>query len=104
MNDTLIYECKLKATLRKTSYEVLDSLTVQIDIRFKGFSNFEFVKLTNEKMFKSYSNSFPEAKFLKLLKQYKNDFDEHLLRNELQVIYSRHRKTYTSSRNIGKLF
>ncbi|KAL4121570.1 hypothetical protein QTP88_014057 [Uroleucon formosanum] len=52
LNDTLIYDCKLKATLRKISYEVLDSLTVQIDIRFKDFSNFEFVELTNEKMFK----------------------------------------------------
>lgn len=31
---------------------------------------------------------FPEAKFLKLLKQYSNYFDEHRLRNELQVVYS----------------
>jgi len=59
LNDTLIYECKLKVTLRKISYEVLDSLTVQIDIRFKDFSNFEFVELTNEKnvqiLFKQFS-------------------------------------------------
>lgn len=39
-------------------------------------------------MFKSYSNHFPEAKLMKLLKQYPNYFDEHRLRNELQVIYS----------------
>lgn len=39
-------------------------------------------------MFKCYSNNFPEAKFLKLLKQYTHYFDEHRLRNELQVIYS----------------
>jgi len=76
LNDTFIYDCKLKATLCKISYEVLDSLNVQIDIRFKDFSNFEFVELTNEKMFKCYSNNFPEAKFLKLLKQYPNYFDE----------------------------
>jgi hypothetical protein len=88
LNDTLINDCKLKATLRKISYAVLNSLTIQIDIRFKDFSNFEFVELTNEKIFKSYSNNFPEAKFLKLLKQYANYFDEHRLRNELQVIYS----------------
>lgn len=68
LNDTLIYDCKLKATLRKISYEVLDSLTVQIDIRFKDFSNFEFVELTNIQMFKCYSNNFPEAKFLKVTK------------------------------------
>ncbi|KAL4085210.1 hypothetical protein QTP88_027069 [Uroleucon formosanum] len=63
LNDTLIYDCKLKATLRKISYEVLDSLTVQIDIRFKDFSNFEFVELTNEKMFKCYSNIFLKPNF-----------------------------------------
>lgn len=88
LNNILKYDDTLKTLLRKITYEVLDSLTVQIDIRFKDFSNFEFVELTNEKMFKSYSNHFPEAKLMKLLKQYPNYFDEHRLRNELQVIYS----------------
>lgn len=49
LNNILIYDCKLKTILRKITYEVLDSLTVQIDIRFKDFSNFEFAELTNEK-------------------------------------------------------
>lgn len=49
LNNILIYDFKLKATLRKIPYEVFDSLTVQIDIGFKVFANFEFVELTNEK-------------------------------------------------------
>jgi hypothetical protein len=31
------------------SYKVLDSLIIKIYIKFKDFSNFEFVELTNEK-------------------------------------------------------
>jgi len=32
-------------------YEILDSLTVQIDIRIKDCSNFKFVELINENIF-----------------------------------------------------
>lgn len=88
LNNILTYDCKLKENLHKITYEILDLLILQIDIRFKDFSSFEFVELTNEKKFKTYSKHFPEIKLSKLLKQYPNYFDEHRLRNELQVIYS----------------
>jgi hypothetical protein len=66
----------------------LDSVIVQIDIKFKDFSNFEFVVFINEKIFQSYSNNFHVVKFLKLLKQYPNYIYEYRLRIELQVVYS----------------
>lgn len=78
--------------LRKITYEILDSLIVQINIRFEDISQLEFVELRNEKMFDIYHNTFPECKLIKLLKQYPNMFEENRLSNELCVIYSDNNK------------
>jgi len=42
---------KLIVTLRNIIYEILDSLTVQIDIRIKDCSNFKFIELINENIY-----------------------------------------------------
>ncbi|XP_025417538.1 uncharacterized protein LOC112688512 [Sipha flava] len=88
LNNNLEYEDKKRNELRKITYEILDSLIVQINIRFEDFPKLEFVEIVNEKMFKSYYTQFPEAKFIKLLQQYPNTFDADRLRNELAVIYA----------------
>ena len=92
LNNNLEYEDKKRNELRKITYEILDSLIVQINIRFEDFPKLEFVEIVNDKMFKSYYTQFPEAKFIKLLQQYPNTFDADRLRNELAVIYADDKK------------
>jgi len=92
LNNTLEYEDKKRNELRKITYEILDSLIIQINIRFEDFPKLEFVEIINEKMFKSYYFEFPESKFIKLLQQYPNTFDADRLRNELAVIYADEKK------------
>ncbi|XP_025411006.1 uncharacterized protein LOC112683956 [Sipha flava] len=87
LNNNLEYEDKKRNELRKITYDILDSLIVQINIRYEDFPKLEFVEIVNEKMFISYYTQFPEAKFIKLLQQYPNTFDADRLRNELAVIY-----------------
>lgn len=88
LNNDLDYDDKKRNELRKITYEILDSLIVQIDLRFEDYPKLEFVEITNEKKFKSYHTNFPESKFMKLLQQYPNTFDADRLRNEWAVIYS----------------
>eukprot|EP00102_Acyrthosiphon_pisum_P025972 XP_016663182.1 PREDICTED: uncharacterized protein LOC107884809 [Acyrthosiphon pisum] len=92
LNNNLEYEDKKRSELRKITFEILDSLIVQINIRFEDFPKLEFVEIVNEKMFKSYYSEFPESKFIKLLQQYPNTFDADRLRNELAVIYADDKK------------
>jgi len=92
LNNNLEYEDKKRNELRKITFEILDSLIVQINIRFEDFPKLEFVEIVNEKMFKSYYSEFPESKFIKLLQQYPNTFDADRLRNELAVIYADDKK------------
>ncbi|KAL4121279.1 hypothetical protein QTP88_013824 [Uroleucon formosanum] len=92
LNNDFEYGDKQKNNLRKITYEILDSLIVQINIRLEDTSELEFVELMNEKMFDIYHNTFPECKLIKLLKQYPNMFEENRLRNELSVIYSDNNK------------
>ncbi|KAL4142958.1 hypothetical protein QTP88_005346 [Uroleucon formosanum] len=92
LNNNLEYEDKKRNELCKITYEILDSLIVQINIRFEDFPKLKFVEIVNEKMFKSYYSEFPESNFIKLLQQYPNTFDADRLLNELAVIYADDRK------------
>jgi hypothetical protein len=84
----LKYDDQKRDELRKITYEILDSLIIQIDIRFEDFPKLEFVEILNEKMFKSYHTNFPDSKLIKLLQHYPNTFNTDGLRNELAVIYA----------------
>ncbi|XP_050545371.1 uncharacterized protein LOC126907809 [Daktulosphaira vitifoliae] len=104
MNNILIYDIHKKNFLRKLTYEILDSFIEQIDIRFNDFSYLEFVELTNENLYKHYSKTFPEVKLSQLLNQYPSYFDEHRLRNELQVVYSDTEKRISSRKMLDYFF
>lgn len=88
LNNDLEYGDKKKNDLCEITFKTLDSLINQIETRFEDLPKFEFVELTDEKMFRKYNKTFPESKFVMLLQQYPNIFDENRLRNELSVIYS----------------
>jgi hypothetical protein len=49
LNSDLKYINEEKANLRRLTYEIIDSLIIQINIMFKDFEKLEFVEITNEK-------------------------------------------------------
>lgn len=88
LNTDLKYTNEEQANLRRLTYEILDSLIVQINIRFKDFEKLEFIEIINEKMFASYKANFPEEKLRQLFKYYPDIFEEDRLKNELYIIYA----------------
>jgi len=88
LNTDLNYTNEEQANLRRLAYEIIDSLIVQINIRFKDFEKLEFVEIINEKMFASYKVHFPEEKLRHLFKYYSDIFDKDRLKNELYIIYA----------------
>ncbi|VVC25652.1 Ribonuclease H-like domain,HAT, C-terminal dimerisation domain,Domain of unknown function DUF4371 [Cinara cedri] len=88
LNNNLEYDEEKRNELRKITYEILDALIVQINMRFEDFSRLEFIEVINNKMFSEYHKKFPESKFVELIQLYPNTFDADRLRNELAVIYA----------------
>lgn len=86
-NNNMTYDDKEKTILRQVMYEILDSIIVQIEIRFDDYNKIKFVELTNEKKFYDYYQKFPEEQFKKLLRQYPRTFNKDRLRNELKLLF-----------------
>ena len=76
-----------KTLCRKNYYEIIDGITMQIDLRFKSFSNLSFFHLISYENFNEYKENFPEDIFKKLKTIYGNLFDYVSLKNELSVLY-----------------
>lgn len=87
LNNDLGFSEKLTSQLRALTYEIIDSLTVQLELRFKDFESLEFVELVNKSQFCEYKFTFPEKKFQQLLKAYPV-FEREQLQNELTIIYA----------------
>lgn len=51
LNKDLEYDDKKRNELREITYELLDSIIVQINTRFEDFPKREFVEIINEKIF-----------------------------------------------------
>ncbi|KAL4119885.1 hypothetical protein QTP88_012647 [Uroleucon formosanum] len=88
IKDILKYTNEEQTTLRRLTFEIIDSLIVQINIRFKDFEKLEFVEIINEKMFASCKVHFPEENLRQLFKYYPDIFDKDRLKNELYIIYA----------------
>ncbi|KAF0706142.1 Zinc finger MYM-type protein 1 [Aphis craccivora] len=54
--------------LKKLTYERLDSIIIQTEVRFQDFHNLKFIELTNNNEFNNYKKHFPNEKFNQLLK------------------------------------
>lgn len=87
LNSSLLCDQIDKTNLRKLTYEILDSIIVQMEIRFGDFSNLQFVELLDDRFFATYNESFPRMKFQQLQQQYPL-FKWDLLENELKNIYA----------------
>jgi hypothetical protein len=83
LNTDLKYTNEEQSNLRRLTYEIIDLLIVQINIRFKDFKKLEFVETINEKMFASYKINFPEEKLRQLFKYYPDIFNKYHLKMNL---------------------
>lgn len=75
-----------KVTYRRLFYEIMDTINMQLDSRFKNFNQLQFLELCNFKKLKG--NQFPKNALLSLKESYGNFFDVVALRSELTVVYS----------------
>jgi hypothetical protein len=104
LNTDLKYTNEEGSNLRRITFEIIDSLIVQINIRFKDFKKLKFVEIINEKMFESYKVHFPEEKLRQLFKYYPDIFNKDRLRNELYIIYADPLKYFTPLEFIDYIF
>lgn len=72
---------------RRIYFEVIDTITQQINMRFEYLKCLEFIELLNEKSFQNYLNVFPDRPLNNLKNQYGKFFDFGRLQNELTVLY-----------------
>ena len=73
--------------LKTLTYEVLDTLIMQLEVRFSDFKSIQFVELLDPNHFISYKESFPSTKLNSLINKYPF-FNSERLENELKNIYS----------------
>ncbi|KAF2888919.1 hypothetical protein ILUMI_17254 [Ignelater luminosus] len=73
---------------KRIFFEIIDTISFQITIRFEKLSSLDFIELLNHKKFKDYKAVFPEKLLTSLKNSYANHFDFVRLANELVVLYS----------------
>lgn len=75
------------------TYEILDSIFIQTEVRFQDFHVLEFIELANNNEFKNYKKYFPIEKLNQLLKVFPGVFEQERLQNELtKIIYNYNNK------------
>ena len=82
--------------LKTLIYEVLDTLIMQLEVRFSDFESIQFVELLDPNHFISYKESFPSSKLNSLMNKYPF-FNSERLKNELKNIYSDTGKHFLST-------
>lgn len=87
LNSHLKYTDHDMCGLRNLTYEILDSLTVQLDVRFQDFKLLKFAELTNNRAFKEYKINFPKDQLNQLVEHFPGVFDPERLQNELTIIF-----------------
>ena len=78
----------LSLAQKRLAFEIIDSVTVQLDRRFEDVSNLSFVELLNHVKFTEYQKLFPEMQLKKLITLFPNIFCPSILKNELINIYN----------------
>ena len=67
--------------LKTLTYEVLDTLIMQLKVWFSDFKSIQFVELLDPNHFISYKESFPSTKFNSLINKYLSFNSERLEKN-----------------------
>lgn len=76
-----------KMRFKQIFYEIIDTVSNQIEIRFSNMNKLKFFDLLKVNNFQNYSKLFPQELLNSLLEHY-NFFDPVQLKNELSVLYS----------------
>jgi hypothetical protein len=87
LNSELQYSDKDVQSLKYLTYEILDSIITQANVRFQDFDLLQFVEITNNKAFKDYKKCFPVEKLQILEKNFSGVFDLERLKNELTIVF-----------------
>ncbi|PSN33015.1 hypothetical protein C0J52_26247 [Blattella germanica] len=77
--------CEFKC-LKMLTYEILDKLILQMEMRFGDLQNIQFIELLDKNQFGNYKSSFPTMKLNCLLTTYPF-FHKERLENELRNVY-----------------
>ena len=77
----------VKAEYKRLCCEIMDTLTFQMEHRFKAMDKLKFLELLNSIKVCQYKNTFPNASHLSLRESYGQYFDIVRLQNELAVMY-----------------
>ncbi|XP_060846566.1 zinc finger MYM-type protein 1-like [Rhopalosiphum padi] len=92
LNNELQYTDKDINSLKNLTYEILDSIIIQTEVRFQDFHVLKFIELANNNEFINYKKHFPIEKLNQLLKVFPGVFEQERLQNELTVIYNDNNK------------
>lgn len=78
----------LVCNYKRNFFEIIDNILFQIRTRFSNISSLKFLELSNSTHFESFSKRFPDDALNLLIGNYGKYFEEHLLKNELMIIYA----------------
>ncbi|XP_022161669.1 zinc finger MYM-type protein 1-like isoform X2 [Myzus persicae] len=92
LNSELQYSDKDVQNLKYLTYEILDSIITQTNVRFQDFDILQFLEITDNKAFKDYKICFPVEKLLQLENIFPGVFDQERLKNELTIIFNNRSK------------
>lgn len=80
-------EDEISTTYRVMFYEILDTITFQLEVRFTDLAKLEFLSLVDCSKYEEYRKHFPQQSLTSLIKAYPNIFQKDRLLNELSNIY-----------------
>ena len=84
------------SSMRRITFEIIDSFLTQYNRRFENYENIIFVELLNSSKFLEYRKKFPENLLHQLCKHF-TEFDKETLKGELLNIYSNDSKILSAS-------
>jgi len=87
LNSELQYSDNDVQDLKYLTYEILDSIITQTNIRFQDYDLLQFAEITNNKAFQDYKKCFPVEKLIHLEKNFPSVFLLERLKTELTIIF-----------------
>lgn len=73
---------------RQLYFSIIDTLTIQMEVRFEDQKKLSFLKLLDATKFECFSKTFPTIAFSSLLNYFPDYFDSECLKNEWIVFYN----------------
>ena len=84
-NDTQI---AVQDDYKRMYFEIIDTIVMQINVRFNSLSELKFIEIFDTKKFKTFADAFPEELFQKVKTLYGKYFDTVRLKSELSAMFT----------------